>query len=224
MDLKFIQDLHNKEFERKESLAQRASMIIAGLTTLGGVLAFLAVNFKSEGRLVDFLFWLLAAASVAAFLWSAFYLIWSYRVPPLNDIARPKEWLSYWRNLQKEAEEGKLPSAEARFTEYLLNQYATIGDGNIDTNFKRGTRLLNSNNRLLASFVLIVLTSLTFYVGNYIIPVSAHTVREGANNMITFKDAFVCVPAPQILNAGGEKKDPQPRPVPMPQPPPGPRN
>ena len=223
MDLKFMQELHNKEFATKESLAHRAGTIIAVLTTLGGVVAFVAVNAKPGDRPFDLAFWFLAAASGLALLTAAFYLVWSYRVAPLNDIARPKEWLTYWKGLKKRAgkEKSALAAAEAKFTEYLINQYAEIGDGNIDSNFKRGTRLVNSNNWLLAAFFLVVLTLLTFYVTTYIMPLPAQTQAEGAKSMIDHKDALICIPAAEVLNATGTN-GPKPRPVPTPGPSPKP--
>lgn len=219
--LQFMQDLHSKEFTTKESLAQRASTIIAGITTLAGALAFVAVNARWSGHLADAVFWLLTIASAAVLMTAAFYLIWSYRVPALKDIARPKEWLSYWQDLQKQAAEGQLASAETEFNDYLLNQYAEIGDGNIQANFDRGTRLVNSNNALLVAFVLVVLAALMFYVSNYIIPASARTAPGGeVTTMITQKGALVCVPAEKI--PGADQKGPKPRPVPNPGPQPGP--
>jgi hypothetical protein len=212
MDLKFIQDLHNKEFTTKESLAQRASMIIAGMTTLGGIVAFVIMNFKSVGHSIDVVFWLLTAASGISLSVTAFYLIWSFHVPPLYEIASPKEWLSYWNDLKEQAQKGEVTSAETEFTEYLLSQYAEIGDKNIDSNFKRGTRLMKSNYFFLASFVLIVMTSLTFYYNNYI--PQEETRPRGGNEMFTGKDALICIPAAQVLDACG----PEPRPVPVPGP------
>ena len=223
MDLKFMQDLHNREFATKESLAQRASTIIAGITTLGGLLAFVVVNFRSVGHSIDVGFWLLIAASGIALSVTAFYLIWSYRVPPLNEIARPKEWLSYWNDLKTQVKAGKVASAETEFTEYLLSQYADIADRNIDANFKRGTRLVNSNNFLLASFFFIVTSSLAFYYNNYIL---RDEIRpKGGNQMFSGKDTLVCIPAAQVLDAGcgdGPNPRPKPRPVPIPGPDPGP--
>src|SRR5437867_7626688 len=123
MDLKFMQDLHSKEFSTKESLAQRASTIIAGMTTLGGVLAFVIVNFKPVDRPATAVFWLVTVASGIALSAAAFYLVWSYCVPALNDLAKPTEWLSYWNDLRQQAAAGKITSAEVEFTDYLQTQY-----------------------------------------------------------------------------------------------------
>jgi hypothetical protein len=219
MDLKFMQDLHNKEFATRDALAQRATTIIAAITTLGGLAAFVVVNFKPTGHSIELLFWLLTLGSGIALAASASYLICSYRVLPLNDIAKPKEWLDYWNSLKKEVTDAKLASAEAAFTDYLLNQYAEIGDGNIDANFKRGTRLVKSNNFLLVSFVLIVLTSIVFYYNNFV--VRGEDLWKGAKNMLVDENTLVCIPAAQIpgMNA---VPTPKPRPVPMPRPPPAP--
>jgi hypothetical protein len=218
MDLKFMQDLHNREFATRDALAQRVTTIIAGITTLGGVAAFVVVNFKPARELITGVFWLLTLASGAALAAAAIYLIWSYRVPPLNDIAKPKQWLDYWNGLNKEVAEGKLTSAEAAFTDYLLNQYAEIGDGNIDANFKRGSRLVKSNNFLLVSFILVVLTAIIYYYNNYL--VQDENLWKGVRQMLIDKEAVVCFPAAQIpdMNAG-ETPKPPPRPVPIPGPP-----
>lgn len=218
MDIKFMQDLHNKEFAMKESLAQRASAIIAGLTTLSGLLAFVAVNYKSIGNSsINCLFWLFAIASCMALLWASYYLIWSYRVSPLTDIAKPKEWLSYWKDLQEQAKERKLVSAEEKFTDFLLNQYAEIGEGNIDANFKRGTRLVKSNNAMLTSFALIVLTSFIFYLNNYILSAPEKTLSKEVKEMLGYENALICIPTTNTSDTS-DGSEPKPRPVPIPGP------
>jgi hypothetical protein len=61
--VKFMQELHEKEFATKENLASRASTVIAGITTLSGALAFVAINFRSVGQpLLNLVFWLLCIA------------------------------------------------------------------------------------------------------------------------------------------------------------------
>jgi hypothetical protein len=215
VDLKFMQDLHNKEFATKESLAQRASTIIAGLTTLGGIVAFVIVNFKPVDPRLTVMFCLAALVAGIALGGAAGYLAWSYRVPPLDDLAKPTQWLSYWNGLRAQAAAGTVASAEAEFTDYLLTQYAEIGDRNIDANFTRGTRLVASNNLLLASLACVVLTSLVFYYNNYI--AGGHAVEKGVRSMITSKDALVCLPAADLLTGSGDGR-PGPRPVPLPAP------
>lgn len=222
MNIQFMQDLHNKEFTMRESLAQRASAIIAGLTTLGGLLAFTAINYKSvEYSLINVMFWLLTTASGITLLFAAYFLVWSYRVPPLNDIGKPKEWLSYWNHLQKQVEEGEFVSAEAKFTDYLLNQYAEVGEGNIAANFSRGARLVKSNNFLLSSFALVVLTSLIFYFSNYVLSPAKTPLKE-ANKMFTYENSLFCIPAKSVLQPN-DGDGPKPRPVPTPGPNPAPK-
>jgi hypothetical protein len=215
MDLKFMQDLHNKEFTTRDALAQRTTTIIAGITSLGGFAAFVVVNFKPTGHSVELLFWFLTLVSGIALVAAASFLICSYRVLPLNEIAKPKEWLDYWNSLKQEVADGKLSSAEEAFTDYLLNQYAETGDLNIDANFKRGTRLVKSNHFLLASFVLIVLTSLVFYYNNYVF--QGGELRKEAKNMLVDANTLVCFPAGQIPNMK-PGAGPKPRPVPIPNP------
>lgn len=194
MDLKFMQELYNKEFATRESLAQRATTIIAALTTLGGLLVFVSVNFKSTGSFLDVAFWSLTALSTCCLLTAAFYLIWSYRAGPLQALDKPAAWLAYWNDLKSQVAAGKLTSAENEFTNYLMQQYAVLGDQNIDANFKRGTRLVRSNNFLLASFALIVATSLTFYYQTYI-----RQNTQGVAKMVA-KDFLFCLPATQALS------------------------
>lgn len=215
MDLKFMQDLHREEFATKEKLAQRTNMIIAGMTTLCGIFAFVIVNFKSIGQFIDVVFWFLTVASGISLSVMAFYLTWSFLVPPLYEIARPSQWLSYWNNLKEQAKKGEVTSAEVEFKEYLLSQYAEIGDKNIDSNFKRGTRLMKSNYYLHASFVLIIMTSLTFYYNNYILQKGIRP--RGDTEMFTGENTLICIPAAQVLDAYGNDK-PKPRPVPVPGP------
>lgn len=217
MDLKFMQDLHNKEFAMKDRYAQRTSNINAGLTTLGGFIAFVVVNFKSVGSSIDIVFWLLIVASCIALSTAAYYLFWSSFVPTLEEIASPKEWLSYWNELKEQVKTGEVTSAETEFTDYLLGQYAEIADRNIDANFNRGTRLVKSNRFLQASFVFIVVTTITFYYNNYIL--GEGTRRKGDVEMYTGKEALICIPATKVFDAIGKEK-PGPRQVPDPKPPP----
>lgn len=241
MDLKFVQDLHNKQFATRDSLSQRASTIIAALTTLSGSVIFVAVNFKPAGAVVAAAFWLLTAASGILLGIAGYYLIRSYNVPPLNDLAKPTEWLAYWNELKGEVAAGKIASAETEFTDYVLQQYAEIGDHNIDVNFKRGTRLVRSNNFLLASFVAIVVTALVFYSSNYILGekplkgvpimlsndalfclpasgVAEQTLKRNVELRVN-EDAFMCMPASQVFDATKPKPRPEPLPAPMPGPP-----
>lgn len=170
MDLAFFKELHDKEFSRKDRLAQRATTIITAMTTIGGLLAFVVVNYKRSGGLFDVAFGVLSVLSFAAFLRSVIFLVWSYRVPALNQIPSSKDWLIFWEELTKKYKEGTgaFASADAEFTDYLIRLYAEVSELNIDSNDKRGARLVKSNNALLASFVLLVLTALCFYYNNYI--------------------------------------------------------
>jgi len=215
MDLKFIQDLHDKEFQTKDRLANRASTIVAGITSLSGVLAFIVVNFKALGESTDVIFWVVVVVSGIALAVTCFHLISSYQVPALEQIASPKEWLAYWNELKEKDKLKGSNSAQTEFAESLLNDYVETGDRNIAANFTRGTRLVKSNNALLASFVLVVITSLTFYFNNYILEKEIRL--KGGNAMFNEKDALLCVPAAQGLHPTGEAR-PKPRPVPDPSP------
>lgn len=221
MDLKFMQDLHNKEFETKEKLAQRASTIIAGITTLGGVLGFVAMNSTGGDLPMERLLWLVVALSGGALIVASWHLITSYRVPALNDIATPREWLEYWNDLRRQADAGDIESAESEFNSYLISQYAELGDGNIRANFQRGTRLVSSNNYVLASFVLVVLTALVFYFNNYVVASPQGEVLKGTVTMHDPQNTLICVPAGSLSSVGGGG-GPKPRPVPIPVPPPRP--
>lgn len=219
MDLKFMQDLHNKEIATRESLAHRASTIIAGMTTLGGIVVFIVVNYNSFGSYIDIVFWLLFVASCITLASATFYLIWSYCIPPFLELASPKELFSYWNELKEQVKSGKITSAKIEFNDYLLSQYVEIGDSNVCVNYKRGSRLVKSNYYMLASFVLIVLTSIVFYYNNYIL--KKEIVQKGDAEMFTGENAFICIQSSEFLDASGRPKPrpvPLPRPVPMPTP------
>ena len=216
MNLDFYREIHEKEFRRKDSLAQRASVIITGLTTLGGFLAFVIVNYKQSGNAISVFFQFLAAVSLIALGTSAYYLIRSYYVPTLNDIAKPIEWINYWKELlvKYKNSQGTFASADEEFSDYLINLYATIAGENIDANDKRGERLVRSNFALLSAFALVVLTSLVFYYGNNLSREEAK--MKGVDQMFTAKDALVCIPAAWIAESDTK---PGKRPVPDPAPP-----
>lgn len=166
MDLKFMQELHNKEFQTQEALAQRTTTIIAAITTLAGATAFLLINAAAGNS--GLLFYVLVGAATVALIAASVMLAYSYGVQPLDEISRPKEWLEYWNKLKAQEVQRTIVSAEAAFTEYLLHQYADIGERNIDSNVKRGTRLVHSNRLLLAGFAFTVAASIAFYLNNYV--------------------------------------------------------
>lgn len=219
MNLDFYREIHEKEFRRKDTLAQRANTIITLMTTLVGVFVFLAVDFKpTEEHLINILFGLLAGTSMIVLGISAYYLVKSYRVLPLNDIAKPNEWVKYWKELlvKYKNNKGKFSSADEEFTDHIIDLYATVAGENIEINDKRGTRLVNSNNALLFSFVLLVMTSLTYYYNNYFL--QDDMIAIGGDQMLTAKDAMFCVPASRVLGSnGGPGKRPVPDPSPDPE-------
>lgn len=221
MNLDFYREIHEKEFRRKDALAQRVNTIITGLTVLGGLLAFVAVNYKPENPLIDTIFRLLAGTSMIALGVSAYYMVQSYRVPALNDIEKPAEWLRYWQELlvKYKNNQGAFASADEEFNDHLIHLYADVAGENIDANDKRGMRLVKSNNALLATFALLVLTSLVFYYSNYFLPEDMGA--KGGNPVFTAKDALFCVPVAQVLNSNGTPGNggPGKRPVPDPAPP-----
>lgn len=213
MDLDFYRETHEKEFRRKDTLAQRASTIIATLTTLCGALGFVVVNHKPTDGQGELVFWPLAGASAIALGTCAFFLVKSYLVPPLNDIAKPTEWLKYWQELlvKYKNKQGGFASAEEEFADHLIQLYADVADGNIEANDTRGSRLVISNYALLSAFALLVVTLLAFYYGNYVFP------TKGVDQMFTTKDALLCIPASRVIE---QNVDPGKRPVPDPAPPP----
>jgi len=218
MNLDFYRNIHEKEFRRKDTLAQRANTIITIMTTLVGGLAFLLVNFKSVEYLTNVLFGLLSGTSMIVLGISAYYLVKSYRVPPLNDIAKPIEWINYWNELlgKYKNNKGKFASADEEFTDHLIHLYADVTGENIDANFKRGTRLVKSNNALLFAFALLVVSSLTYYYNNYFL--QNDLIAKGGDQVFTDKDAMICVPVSHVLGSnGGPGKRPVPDPSPDPE-------
>jgi hypothetical protein len=219
MNLQFYREIHEKEFRRKDTLAQRASTIIAGLTTLWGLCAFVVVNYKPANNSIDILFWFLAGTSMITLGTAAYFLIRSYRVPALQDIARPIEWVNFWQELvhKYKNRQGTFESAEQEFTDHLIRLYAEVAGENIDVNDRRGTRLVRSNNALLAAFALLILTSLTYYYSNVLLREDRAT--QGGYAMFTTKDALLCVPAARVLESSpGPGKRPVPDPAPQPTP------
>ena len=225
VNLAFYQAIHENEFKRKDTLAQRASTIITGLTTLAGLLAFVAVNYKTNGPSIDAIFWVLAGSAAVALGVAGYFLVRSYRVPALNDIAKPKAWVDYWDELQakyKKADPGAaFPSATEEFTDHLIRLYAEVAGENIDANFTRGERLVKANNALLSAFALLVLTSLAFYYSSYISPAQAAAPGGDTVFHANAKDALMCFPAGRM---SGATEGPGKRPVPDPAPPPSPKN
>ncbi|WLG82941.1 hypothetical protein PSH97_17640 [Pseudomonas cucumis] len=219
MNLDFYREIHEKEFRRKDSLAQRASAIITCLTTLGGVAGFIVMNYKRSIISVDVAFWFFAAASIVMLLIASFWLVQSYRVPVLQDIDRPTEWMLYWKELALKytSEKGAFNSAEEEFKDHLMNSYADIGSANIDANDKKAVRLNRGNNAVLAAFAFLIIDSLVYYYSNGLLKDYLQVNR--GEQMFNLEKSFICIPA---LEAGNSVNRPGPRPVPGPSPSPKP--
>lgn len=76
----FYRDLHKQEFDRREALSSRGNGILAGLTTLAGALAFLAVGFKGTAPVLQLIFWALLGAAGLSVLIAGGLLLASYLV------------------------------------------------------------------------------------------------------------------------------------------------
>jgi hypothetical protein len=219
VNLDFYRDLHKQEFARSDSLATRSNAIVAGLTTLGGVIGFLVVGFKASGRLPDYIFWSLTIAAGLAVSVAVAFLIAFYAVKPLRDLEKPSAWRQYLAELTAEykAAQGKFTSAEAEFEYYVIATYAEATDQNIAINTARGYHLIKSNFAMIAAFVLVVSASLSYYYANSINP-RVIDVQEVAH-MLSNRESLVCVPTGHVVEAATA---PGTRPVPGFPPPPAP--
>jgi hypothetical protein len=224
--LEFYQQLHKTEFDRREALSGRSNGIMAGLTTLGGAVGLLLVGHKSQSEYANALFWIFLVLSVIAMASSAFYLIASYSLPPLEDIGGPTGWRTFMQQLVSKyaAEKGTSnSSAQAEFEEALIDRYTSATDSNIKSNTLRGNRLVKSNFAMLGAFVLVVLTAVVYYYSKQGQPdaIDAEKVSE----MLANGQGLICVPTRADHKPVDEPKPTSPeapknRPVPGPPAPP----
>lgn len=212
----FYRDLHKQEFDRRESLSSRGSGILAGLTTLSGAMAFLAVGFKGTSWTLQLTFWILFAVAGVCVLLSGGYLLGSYLVAQLEDIGAPSEWLKYLSELTQEytAGVGKFCTAEEEYEDGLIAAYSECADNNIESNTKRGVRLVRSNFAMLAAFAAVLAAGAAYY---YAALRSNETLEVGKVVQLLSDHGFVCAPLAPVINAATR---PKPRPVPAPFPPP----
>lgn len=193
MNLEFYQALYNREFERKETLVGRANAIITLLTASSGSLAYILMNFKG-GHPFEPVFYLLAIASLIVLALSAGYLIWSYTVPVLRGIEKPAQWLAYWDELvEKYKSTGPHPfaTADAEFTDHLINLYAATTGANVDSNDDRGNRLNRSNALAFIGVALVTTSALYFYYNNTFLVQPDSVVMEGSCVALD-KNHFAC--------------------------------
>jgi hypothetical protein len=164
MNYEFYRDIHQQEFERGNALSGRASAILAGLTTVAGALAFLAVGFKGAGCF-RVMFWMLAVAAGIAVAVSAWFLLASYKTSPLEDLEKPSAWRRYEKELTAEYRSGPgaFASAAEEYEDGLIATYIEATERNIDVNTLRGFRLTRSNVAMLAAFALVLLAGLDYY-------------------------------------------------------------
>jgi hypothetical protein len=208
MNLEFFRQMHQDEFARLDRLSQRASTIIGILTTLAGLLALIAINYRTVESAADLAFWLPASAAAAAFFVSAYYLVKSYLVPSLQQLSKPSEWREYHASLSEDYAkgEGKHQSADAEFTEYVIDQYCEIADKNIASNYHRGVRLVYANGAALIMFGSLTLASVVLYHNNHMLRKSAD-VALGEFRLST-KSAFQCLPIDVKPAQSGSKAAP----------------
>ena len=177
MNVQFYSDLHAVQVATKERLAQRANTIITGLTTLSGILGFLVVDYSSFGVTEGWPFYVLACATFFLLVVSIGYLIASFRVPFLQEIAPSSQWVSFMKGLRKKysGQEGAEAKANEEFENYVIEQYAEVADGNKESNTDRGMRLVSSNNALFSALALLVVTSLAYYYLGHVAGTDAHS-------------------------------------------------
>ena len=214
MNYEFYRDLHKQEFDRREALSSRGNGILAGLTTLAGAIAFLAVGFKGSGLIVPPAFWALLGAAGVAVVVSGVFLFVSYSAAPLNDIGGPLQWRNYLSELTQEyaIKKGKFASAEAEYEDGLIGAYSLCTEHNIPINTTRGTRLVRSNRSMLIAFTLVLGAGISYYYAAS----QQDETSEVKRVMQTIADhGFLCAPLAPALNAATA---PKPRPVPNPRP------
>lgn len=219
MAYEFYRDLHKQEFDRREALSSRGNGILAGLTTLAGALAFLAVGFRETGSILQPAFWVLFGAAGVAVLVAGGYLLGSYLVASLNDIGAPSEWLAYRRELVQEyaAGVGKLCSADEEYEDGLIATYSECAEHNIAVNTTRGNRLVRSNLAMLIGFALVLAAGAAYY---YAASQPDETLEAKKVAQLLSDHGFVCAPLAPAMHAATR---PKPRPVPSPAPTPAPK-
>lgn len=214
MTYEFYRDLHKQEFDRREALSSRGNGILAGLTTLAGAMAFLAVGFKGTGSVLPPAFWALLGAAGVAVLVSGVFLFASYSAAPLNDIGGPLQWRTYLRELTQEysAKKGKFASAEAEYEDGLIGAYSQCTEYNISINTTRGTRLVRSNLAMLMAFSLVLAAGVLYY---YAASQQNETSEITKVMQLLSDHGLVCAPLGSAVN---DATAPKPRPVPNPRP------
>ena len=215
----FYRDLHKQEFDRREALSSRGSGILAGLTTLAGALAFLAVGYKGTGPVLQPVFWALLGAAAVAVLIAGVYLLASYAAAPLIDIGAPSEWTKYLSELTREysAAKGKFASAQDEYEDGLIAAYCECAEYNIPINTVRGTRLVRSNFVMLSAFALVVAAGVAYY---YAASQENESLEVNKVIQLLSDHGFICAPVAPAIKAATR---PKPRPVPAPLPHPSPR-
>ena len=196
MNIEFFSNIHNKEFATKDRLVQKSNNIITVMTTLAGLFGFVAINYKSTGNNnLDSLFWLVMIVTLICLVLAGYFLIISYRVPHLNEIDRPSKWAKFWQETKTRYDTDKdnqsFDTAKEEFEDYLIQLYCEVADDNIQSNYDRGIKLVNSHSSMLASFVFLVFSYLTYYVNNYLI--EHNTPDEQSKSMFNEEKDFICV-------------------------------
>lgn len=215
-DVTFYRELHYKEFERQEMLAGRSSGLIAVLTTLSGLLAYLLTTFKPSAMLATGLFWGTATVAAGALVAAATFLIRSYDFEPLTDIDGPDSWRTFYAGLVASYAKaaGTFATADAEFQDHLVSVYAGATEHNIRENTKRGARLVQCNQAMLFAFVFLAIAAVAFYYSS-----SSATLQNDRRlaGVLAMPSAVICVPVAEATQEPGPK--PGTRPVPTPKPP-----
>lgn len=167
--LSFYKSFYDKEIERRDTLSNSVSVIVAILTALFAGAFILATKYKYESQsYLDYLFVILVFSNLIVLFLSSYFLIKS-----LNNVFRGNDYLEiaflseieqYYQDHLEFTRNVKLSNNELK--DYMLDELITYTDNNSEINTRRYFELYRCKNFVILSLVLLLLTSLIFWISN----------------------------------------------------------
>jgi hypothetical protein len=143
----FYQQLYEVEFQRRDHLQSAVGTPLSVLVLVGTGLVLLAQKFRTDDRLLQFVFWMSYAVAAVAFVVTVHKLIRSFHGYVYRRIPYPSQILAYYQELKAHYQAAGTPGlADEEFDVYLRGQYIEAGDRNSVLNVNRAA-FLNQGNR-----------------------------------------------------------------------------
>jgi hypothetical protein len=172
VDESLYKDLFLFELERKESLAERGSVLVGGLTVIGGLIAFMVDGHEFDGSSVSSVFTILLAGGLVCFSVSLLYFVlffrgYTYRaLPTLKVLQKCRRDLDAYYSQYPSA----TGNAEIKFREYLYGLYAETTEVNARNNQIKAAFQARAVSWMIYAAIFFAVAAVPYFIGRKTAP------------------------------------------------------